>query len=60
MDLVVQRCAGVDIAKDEVVACVRIPELDGRRRQETRTFLSFTSQLEAMADWFTARGSPRW
>ncbi len=57
MDLVVQRCAGVDIGKDEVVACVRTPGKDGRgRRKETRTFLSFTSQLEAMADWFTAEG----
>ena len=57
MDLVVQRCAGVDIGKDEVVACVRVPEVGtGGRRNESRTFLSFTSALEAMAEWFAAEG----
>ena len=57
MDLVVERCAGIDIGKDEVVACVRVPTAGGGgRRKETRTFLSFTSQLEAMADWFSAEG----
>ena len=57
MDMMVERCAGVDIGKDEVVACVRTPDSDGRgRRKETRTFSSFTSQLEAMADWFSAEG----
>lgn len=57
MDLMVERCAGVDIGKDEVVACVRTPCPSGRgRHKETRTFSSFTSQLEAMADWFAAEG----
>jgi len=57
MDLLVERCAGVDIGKDEVVACVRTPGPGGRgRRKETRTFPSFTGELEAMADWFTAEG----
>jgi transposase len=57
MDLMVERCAGVDIGKDEVVACVRTPGPGGKgRRKETRTFSSFTSQLEAMADWFAAEG----
>ncbi len=55
MDVLLERCAGIDIGKDEVVACVRTPGLEGRgRRRETRTFPSFTGQLEAMADWFTA------
>lgn len=57
MDLMVERCAGVDIGKDEVVASVRTPGPSGTgRRKETRTFSSFTSQLEAMADWFAAEG----
>jgi len=57
MDVLLERCAGVDIGKDEVVACVRTPGPGGRgRRKETRTFLSFTGELEAMADWFAAEG----
>ena len=57
MELIVERCAGVDIGKDDVVACVRTPGPGGRgRRKETRTFRSFTGELEAMADWFAAEG----
>jgi len=57
MDVVLERCAGIDIGKDEVVACVRTPSATGKsRRKETRTFLSFTGELEAMADWFAAEG----
>ena len=57
MDVFVERCAGIDIGKHEVVACVRTPDPSGRgRRKETRTFTSFTGALEEMADWFTDRG----
>jgi len=57
VDVVVERCAGVDIGKDEIVACVRTPKPEGRgRRKQTRTFVSFTSGLEVMAEWFTAEG----
>jgi transposase len=57
MDLMVERCAGVDIGKDEVVACVRTPGPNGKgRHKQTRAFSSFTSQLEAMADWFASEG----
>ena len=55
MDVVVDRCAGVDIGKDEIVACLRTPKPQGGgRRKHTRTFSSFTSGLEAMAEWFSA------
>ena len=57
MDVLIERCAGIDIGKDEVVACVRTPNPDGPgRTKRTRTFSSFTSSLEAMADWFAAEG----
>ncbi len=57
MDVLIERCAGIDIGKNEVVACVRTPALTGRgRRKQTRTFSSFTGALEEMADWFTEQG----
>jgi transposase len=57
VDVLIECCAGIDIGKDEVVACVRTPAPGGRGRQKkTRTFSSFTASLEAMADWFTAEG----
>jgi transposase len=54
VELVVARCAGLDVAKDEVVACVRAPGGESGRRQEVRTFQTFTSGLEALADWLAA------
>jgi transposase len=57
VELIVERCAGVDIGKDEAVACVRTPGPDGKgRSKQTRSFATFTSGLEAMADWFDAEG----
>jgi transposase len=57
VDVLIERCAGIDIGKDEVVACVRTPAPSGRgRRKQTRTFRSFTGALEEMVDWFTAEG----
>jgi len=58
MDLLVERCAGLDVAKREVVACVRTPEpgTGGQRRQVVRTFATFSAELEALADWLQAEG----
>ena len=42
MDVVVERRAGLDVHKDAVVACVRIPAPGGGRRSEIRTFGAFT------------------
>src|SRR5688572_6128201 len=56
VELLVPGCAGLDVAKDEVVACVRVPDGQGGRRQEVRTYPTFTSSLEALADWLQAEG----
>ena len=57
MDVVLERCAGIDIGKDEVVACVRTPGAGGRgRHKDTRSFRSFVGDLDAMADWFADEG----
>ena len=58
VDLLVERCAGLDVAKREVVACVRTPDpgAGGRRRQAIRTFPTFSAELEALADWLQAEG----
>jgi len=52
MDVIVECCAGLDVGKDEVVGCVRTPGPGGKsRRSELRVFPTFTSGLEALADW---------
>ena len=58
MDLMVERCAGVDIGKDEVVACVRGARSGRQGPAQDRPGRSARSprQLEAMADWFAAEG----
>jgi transposase len=62
VELIVERAAGLDVGKDEVVACIRVPDPAsagrgrGRRRQEIRTYPTFTSSLEALADWLQAEG----
>ena len=56
MDLLVDRVAGLDVAKDEVVAAVRTPDGSGGRRQEIRTFRTFTKNLEELADWLASEG----
>jgi transposase len=51
MDVVVERCAGLDVHKDTVVACVRAPDPQGGRLSEVRTFGTFTVELLALRDW---------
>ena len=56
MEAIIARCAGLDIGKRQVQACVRTPDPDdptGGRRVQTRTFLTFTAGLEQLADWLT-------
>jgi transposase len=52
VELLVPRCAGLDVAKDEMVACVRVPDGQGGRRQEVRTYPTFSWGLGALADWW--------
>jgi transposase len=57
VDVLIERCAAIDIGKSEVVACVRTPGPGGKgRRKQTRTFSSFTGALEEMASWFADQG----
>lgn len=46
MEVIYERCCGLDVHKKTVVACVMTPE-----GQETRTFPTMTKDLLALADW---------
>ena len=50
MEVIYPRCAGLDVHKQTVVACVRIAG-DGPPLQQVRTFATTTSGLLALADW---------
>ena len=51
MDVQYQRCAGLDVQKRTVVACVRLTTAEGGVRQEVRTFGTMTADLLALGDW---------
>jgi transposase len=59
MDVVVERCAGLDVHKDLVVACVRFPGPDGKRKTELARFSCFTAELLALRDWLCSFGVSR-
>jgi transposase len=59
MELVVERCAGLDVHKDLVVACVRYPGANGVRKTEVASFSAFTADLLALRDWLLAYGVTR-
>ncbi|MEU3342767.1 hypothetical protein [Streptomyces sp. NPDC006668] len=58
MDVVYERCAGIDISKADVKVCIRVPGRGKgtRRRGEVRTFPALTSGLLEMRDWLLAEG----
>jgi transposase len=56
MERVVERCAGLDVHKDTVMACVRVPGVDGERVQDLREYGSTTVELLALRDWLMAWG----
>ena len=57
MEVIVDRCAALDVHKDTVMACVRKPGPSGKRRvQEVREFRTWTSSLRELRDWLAAEG----
>jgi transposase len=56
MDVVVERCAGLDVHKDTVMACMRAPAVDGSRAEEVREFRTYTSGLRALRRWLAEAG----
>lgn len=64
MDVVVARCAGLDVGKRELVACVRVPAVGGgragtvlgTRRQVIKKFATFTGSLRQLGRWLASYG----
>jgi transposase len=54
MELMHERCAGLDVHKDEVVACVRVVD-GGEIRRELRAFGTTTAGLLELHDWLEQR-----
>lgn len=54
MEVAHPRCAGLDVHKDTVVACVRCVSVP--KHQEVRTFATTTSGLLELSSWLTSHG----
>src|SRR5712691_7855579 len=49
-------CAGLDVHKKTVVACLLLTAPSGKVSQEVRTFATTTAGLLALADWLSSHG----
>jgi transposase len=56
MELLITRCAGLDVHQATVVATVRVPEDGGGRKSVTETFGTMTPDLLALREWLQAYG----
>ena len=56
MDIFHACCAGLDVHKKTVVACVRRAGADGQAHHQVRTFGTMTAGLLELADWLAAEG----
>lgn len=56
MERMIERCAGLDVHRDTVAACVRVPGPQGERDKHVRTFGTTTAELLTLRDWLAAHG----
>ncbi|UCC89153.1 MAG: IS110 family transposase [Anaerolineales bacterium] len=56
MEVIYARCAGLDVHKKTVVACVMHTRRNGRKKQETRTFGTTTCELQELLTWLQEWG----
>jgi transposase len=56
MEVLYRRCAGLDVHKQTVVACVLTSTTKGTASQEVETFGTMTRDLERLARWLAERG----
>src|SRR5207247_2889338 len=56
MELVYERCSGLDVHKKSVVACLSTPDAKGQRHKETRPFRTMTQDVLSMLAWLKAAG----
>ncbi len=56
METLYSCCAGLDVHKDTVEACIRRVSAAGQVRKQVQTFGTMTVHLLALADWLVAEG----
>jgi hypothetical protein len=56
MDQLIERCAGLDVHKETVAACIRVPGPGDTRSQYVQVFGTTTGDLLTLRDWLEAHG----
>lgn len=56
MQVKYERCCGIDVHKDTVVACVIVSKPSGHVQKTIRTFSTMTGDLKALAQWLSETG----
>jgi transposase len=56
METVIERPGALDVHKEQVTACVRIPAGSGQRRQHAAEFKTTVQGLLGLRDWLSAHG----
>jgi transposase len=56
MDVIYERCCGLDVHKSSVVACLLLSHPQGEPARVIQTFGTMTEDLLALADWLAEKG----
>ncbi len=56
MQVVYERCCGIEVHKRQVVACILITAPDGTVQRCLQTFSTMTAELLALDDWLHTFG----
>src|SRR5215212_2913348 len=51
MEIIHERCCGLDVHQKTVVACVLVTDADGVVQRRVRSFGTMTADLLALSDW---------
>jgi len=54
MQVIHQRCCGLDVHKKTVVACILVTSQKGEVQKQVQTFSTMTADLLALVDWLKA------
>ena len=57
MQALIERCCGLDVHQETVVACLLIGAAGAWARKEVRTFRTVRRELETLRDWLKAAGA---
>src|SRR4051794_18267599 len=56
MQAIIERCCGLDVHQETVVACLLTDAASARTHKKVRIFRTVRRELEALRDWLTAAG----